>query len=191
MAQVVDTSDFHGGMKIRWQDGIWEILDCQHHKMGRGGAIVKTKLRNLVSGSIVENSFRSGERFERIIFEEKPAQYLYQDGDSYIFMDMESYDQLYIPREVLGNAVNYLTDNLEVALEMFEGRIMALGLPKSVELQVVETDPGFKGDTVSGGGKPATLETGLTVTVPMFINVGERVVVDTRTGEYLERVKKG
>ncbi len=190
MAQVVDTSDFHAGMKIRWQDDIWEILDCQHHKMGRGGAIVKTKLRNLVAGSIVENSFRSGERFERIIFEEKPAQYLYQDGDSYIFMDMESYDQLYIPKEVLGNAVNYLTDNLEVALEMFEGRIMDLSLPKSVELQVVETDPGFKGDTVSGGGKPATLETGFTVTVPMFINVGERVVVDTRTGEYLERAKK-
>jgi elongation factor P len=191
MAQVVDTSDFHSGMKIRWQDGIWEILDCQHHKMGRGGAIVKTKLRNLVAGSIVENSFRSGERFERIIFEEKPAQYLYQDGDSYIFMDMESYDQLYIPRDVLGNAVNYLTDNLEVALQMFEGRIMALELPKSVELQVVETDPGFKGDTVSGSGKPATLETGLTVGVPMFVNVGERVVVDTRTGEYLERAKKG
>ncbi len=191
MAQVVDTSDFHSGMKIRWQDGIWEILDCQHHKMGRGGAIVKTKLRNLVAGSIVENSFRSGERFERIIFEEKPAQYLYQDGDSYIFMDMESYDQLYIPKDVLGNAVNYLTDNLEVALQMFEGRIMALELPKSVELQVVETDPGFKGDTVSGSGKPATLETGLTVAVPMFVNVGERVVVDTRTGEYLERAKKG
>ena len=191
MAQVVDTSDFHAGMKIRWQDDIWEILDCQHHKMGRGGAIVKTKLRNLVAGSIVENSFRSGERFERIIFEEKPAQYLYQDGDSYIFMDMESYDQLYIPKEVLGNAVNYLTDNLEVALEMFEGRIMDLSLPKSVELQVVETDPGFKGDTVSGGGKPATLETGLTITVPMFVNVGERVVVDTRTGTYLERAKKG
>jgi elongation factor P len=144
-----------------------------------------------VAGSIVENSFRSGERFERIIFEEKPAQYLYQDGDSYIFMDMESYDQLYIPRDVLGNAVNYLTDNLEVALQMFEGRIMALELPKSVELQVVETDPGFKGDTVSGSGKPATLETGLTVGVPMFVNVGERVVVDTRTGEYLERAKKG
>ncbi|HOO64702.1 MAG TPA: elongation factor P [Synergistaceae bacterium] len=191
MAQVVDTSDFHAGMKIKWQDDIWEILDCQHHKMGRGGAIIKTKVRNLVSGSIVENSFRSGERFERIIFDEKPAQYLYQDGDSYIFMDMESYDQLYIPKETLGNAVHYLTDNLEVALEMFEGRIMALSLPKSVELQVVETDPGFKGDTVSGGGKPATLETGLTITVPMFVNVGERVVVDTRTGTYLERAKKG
>ena len=191
MAQVVDTSDFHAGMKIKWQDDIWESLDCQHHKMGRGGAIIKTKVRNLVSGSIVENSFRSGERFERIIFDEKPAQYLYQDGDSYIFMDMESYDQLYIPKETLGNAVHYLTDNLEVALEMFEGRIMALSLPKSVELQVVETDPGFKGDTVSGGGKPATLETGLTITVPMFVNVGERVVVDTRTGTYLERAKKG
>ncbi len=191
MAQVVDTSDFHAGMKIKWQDDLWEIIDCQHHKMGRGGAIVKTKIRNLLSGSIVENSFRSGERFERIIFDEKPAQYLYQDGDSYIFMDMESYDQLYIPKEILSNAVDYLTDNLEVTLEMHEGRIMALSLPKSVELQVVETDPGFKGDTVSGGGKPATLETGLTVTVPMFINVGEAVVVDTRTGLYLERAKKG
>ncbi|MCF7936502.1 MAG: elongation factor P [Synergistales bacterium] len=190
MAQVVDTSDFHSGMKIKWKDDMWEILDCQHHKMGRGGAIIKTKLRNINSGSTIENSFRSGERFERIIFDDRSAQFLYQDGDSYVFMDLENFDQIYLFKEVLGEAVNYLTESMEVTLEMYEGRVMGVELPKSVELQVVETDPGFKGDTVSTSGKPATLETGLTVTVPFFIENGEEIVVDTRSGEYVERAKK-
>ncbi len=189
MATVVDTGSFHSGMKIRWQDDIWEIVDCQHHKMGRGGAIVRTKLKNLESGAIIENSFRSGERFERIIFDEKPAQFLYQDGENYVFMDMGNYDQIYIHKDILGNAVSYLTDNLDVTLEMFEGRIMGVELPNSVALTVVETQPGYKGDTVSGGGKPATLETGLTLSVPMFIEVGDVILVDTRTDEYIERVK--
>ncbi|KUL01281.1 MAG: Elongation factor P [Synergistales bacterium 54_9] len=189
MATVVDTGNFHSGMKIRWQDGIWEIVECQHHKMGRGGAIVRTKLKNLESGSIIENSFRSGERFERVIFEEKPAQFLYQEGENYVFMDLGNYDQIYIHKDILGNAVSYLTDNLEVNLEMFEGRVMGIELPKSVALTVVETQPGYKGDTVSGGGKPATLETGLTITVPMFVDVGDVILVDTRTNEYIERAK--
>lgn len=190
MAQVVDTSDFYSGMKIRWQDAIWEIIDYQHHKMGRGGAVIKTKLKNLDTGSIIENSFRSGEKFERIIFEEKPAQFIFQDGDNYVFMDMENYDQIYIPKDVLDTAINYLTDNLEVVLEFHENRVVGVELPKSVDLKVIETPPSFKGDTVSGGGKPATLETGITITVPVFVNVGDAIVVDTRTGQYLERVKK-
>jgi elongation factor P len=190
MATVVDTGNFHSGMKIRWQDGIWEVVECQHHKMGRGGAIVRTKLKNLESGSIIENSFRSGERFERVIFEEKPAQFLYQEGENYVFMDLGNYDQIYLHKDILGNAVSYLTDNLEVNIEIFEGRVMGIELPKSVALTVVETQPGYKGDTVSGGGKPATLETGLTITVPMFVDVGDVILVDTRTNEYIERAKQ-
>ncbi len=190
MGQIVDTSDFFVGLKVRWQDGIWEILDYQHHKMGRGGATVKTKAKNLLTGSIVETSFRSGERFERIIFDQKPAQFLYREGDLFVFMDLESYDQLSLSPEILGGMASYLTENLEVKIDMHEGRVMEIELPKSVELRVTQTEPGFKGDTVSGGGKPATLETGLSITVPMFINPDEVVVVDTRTGLYLERAKK-
>jgi elongation factor P len=190
MAQIVDTSDFRPGLKIKWEGGMWVILECSHHKMGRGGAIVRGKLRNLKTGASVEQSFKSGERFERIIFDEKPAQYQYHDGDNHVFMDMETYDQVFLRADVLGDAVKYLTDNLEVSFDMYEGRVMGIELPKSVELVIVDTPPGFKGDTASGGGKPATTETGLVVTVPFFIENGEKIVVDARTGEYLERAKK-
>lgn len=190
MAQIVDTSDFYSGMKIMWQDGIWEVVDYQHHKMGRGGATIRTKLKNLDTGSIVENSFRSGEMFERVVFDDKPAQYSYRDGEDYVFMDLATYEQLHISADILGDVVNYLVDDMEVQIEFHEGRIMGIEMPKSVELEVTDTPPSFKGDTVSGGGKPATLQTGLTVTVPIFINVGDTVVVDTRTGTYLERAKK-
>ncbi|HOP87166.1 MAG TPA: elongation factor P [Acetomicrobium flavidum] len=189
MAQIVDTNSFRQGMMIKWEDSIWEILDCQHHKMGRGGAIVRTKLRNIYSGSIIETSFRAGERFERVVFDERKAQFIYKEGDNYVFMDMESYDQIYVPKSVLGDKALYLSDNLEVSLELYEGNIVGIELPNTVSLKVVDTPPGYKGDTVSGGGKPATLETGLTITVPMFVEVGDVVLVDTRTGEYLERDK--
>jgi elongation factor P len=189
VAQVVDTTDFYVGLKFKWQDGIWEIVEYDHHKMGRGGAVVRTKLRNVDTGSVVENSFRPGDKFERVIYEDKPAQYSYRDGGDFVFMDLMSYDQMTLSPEVLGEAVKYLTDDLEVKIEFYEGRIMGIELPKSVVLEVVETPPSFKGDTVTGGGKPATLNTGLVVTVPVFIGVGEKVVVDTRTGLYLERAK--
>jgi len=189
MAQIVDTNSFRQGMMIKWEDSIWEILDCQHHKMGRGGAIVRTKLRNIYSGSIIETSFRAGERFERVVFDERKAQFIYKEGDNYVFMDMESYDQIYVPKPVLGDKALYLSDNLEVSLELYEGNIVGIELPNTVSLKVVDTPPGYKGDTVSGGGKPATLETGLTITVPMFVEVGDIVLVDTRSGEYLERDK--
>lgn len=150
MAQIVDTSDLRPGMKIKWEGGMWTILECSHHKMGRGGAIVRGKLRNLETGSGVEQSFKSGERFERIVFDEKPAQFQYRDGDHYVFMDMESYDQVYLSTEALGDAVKYLVDNLEVQFEMYEGRVMGVELPNSVTMKIVETPPGFKGDTASG-----------------------------------------
>ncbi|MDR1741366.1 MAG: elongation factor P [Synergistaceae bacterium] len=190
MAQVVDTTEFYAGLKFRWQDGIWEIVEFDHHKMGRGGAVVRTKLRNVDTGAIVENSFKPGEKFERIIYEEKPAQFSYKSGDDFVFMDMATYDEMPLSPGVLGSAANYLVDNLEIKLQVFEGRIMGIELPKSVALKVAETPPSFKGDTVTGGGKPAVLETGLTVTVPVFIEPGETVIVDTRSGQYLERAKK-
>jgi elongation factor P len=158
--------------------------------MGRGGAILRCKLRNLETSASVEQSFKSGERFERIIFDEKPAQYQYKDGGDYVFMDMETFDQVYLSKDMLGDAINYLIDNLEVSFDMYEDRVMGIELPKSVELAVKDTPPGFKGDTASGGGKPAATETGLVVTVPFFVEIGETIVVDTRTGEYLERAKK-
>ena len=190
MAQIVDTSDFRPGLKIKWEGGMWAILECSHHKMGRGGAIVRGKLRNLETGSSLDQSFKSGERFERIIFDERPAQYQYKDGDSYVFMDMESFDQVFLTEDVLGDAVKYLIDDLEVSFDMYEDRVMGIELPNSVAMQITDTPPGFKGDTASGGGKPATTETGLVITVPFFVENGEVVLVDTRTGEYLERAKK-
>ena len=190
MAQIVDTSDFRPGLKIKWEGGMWVILECSHHKMGRGGAIVRGKLRNLETGSSVDQSFKSGERFERIIFDEKPAQYQYKDGEDFVFMDMESYDQVTLSPDVLGGMVQFLIDDLEVSFDMYEGRVMGIELPNQVTMKITDTPPGFKGDTASGGGKPATTETGLVVTVPFFVENGEEIVVDTRTGEYLERAKK-
>ena len=187
--QIADTSDFYVGLKLKWQDAIWEIVEYDHHKMGRGGAVVRTKLRNVISGSAVENSFRPGEKFERVIYEERPAQFSYMDGEDYVFMDHATYDQMTITKETLGNAVNYLVDDLEVMIEFYEERIMGIELPKSVILEVTETSPSFKGDTVTGGGKPATLSTGIVVTVPVFVEQGEKIVVDTRTGLYIERAK--
>lgn len=190
MAQVVDTSDFRPGIKIKWEGGMWVIVECSHHKMGRGGAIVRGKLRNLETGAAIEQSFKSGERFERIVFDERPAQYQYKDGKDYIFMDMESYDQVSLSKEILGDAVLYLVDDLELSFDIYEGHVMGIELPNSVTMKIVDTPPGYKGDTASGGGKPATTETGLVITVPFFVEEGESVIVDTRTGEYIERVKK-
>ena len=180
MAEVTDTTKFYVGLKLRWQDAIWEIVEYSHHKMGRGGAVVRTKLRNVETGALKENAFNPGEKFERIIYEDKPAQYSYRDGEDYVLLSPQ----------VLGDAAKYLVDNIEIQIEYFEGKVMGIELPKSVTMKVTDTPPAFKGDTVTGGGKPATLETGLVVTVPVFIEPGEDIVVDTRTGLYLERAKK-
>ena len=190
MADVVDTSDLRSGMKIKWEGGMWTIVECSHHKMGRGGAIVRGKLRNLETGSIVDQSFKSGERFERIVFDQRAAQYQYKDGDGFVFMDMENYDQVTLPADTLGDSVKYLVDDLEVSFDMYDGKVMGIELPNSVEMEIAETPPDVRGDTASGGGKPATTTTGLAITIPFFVKQGERVLVDTRTGEYLERVKK-
>ena len=184
------TSDFRKGLKIEFKGDPYEIIDFQHVKMGRGGANVKTKLRNLRSGSVVEETIRSGEKFPPAGLEEKKMQYLYAQGDEYIFMDQETYEQLPLSGAQLGDARLFLKENIEVKILYYKAEPLNVELPTFIELVIAKTDPpGFKGDTTSGGGKPATLETGAVVRVPFHLNEGDTIKVDTRTSEYIERVK--
>ncbi len=186
---MIDTSDFRNGLHIIQDGEIYTIVEFQHVKPGKGGAFVRTKLKNVKTGAVIDKTFRAGERMEQAILERKPMQYLYHLDDDYYLMDMETYDQVSVQKEAFGEAVKYLKDNQEVWVLSHEGRIIGVELPYTVELEVVETEPGVRGDTVSGGSKPATLETGAVIQVPFFINVGDKVKVDTRTDAYLERVK--
>jgi len=164
-------------------------LEFQHVKMGRGGAFVRTKLKNLRTGQVVENTFRSGEKLDEVRLESRQMQYLYFDGSSYIFMDTETYEQIPISSELIEGVKVFIKENDEVNVLFHDAEPLDINLPTYVILQVVETEPGIKGDTVSGATKPAKLETGLVVQVPLFINEGDMVKIDTRTGEYIERVK--
>lgn len=187
---MISTSDFKKGLKVEFKGEPCEIVDFQHVKMGRGGAIVRTKLRNLKTGAILEETFRSGEKLEKPGLEEKSMQYLYNQADQYFFMDTETYEQIPLTVEQLGNAKNFLKENMTVKILYHKEMPISVDIPTFVELTVVKTDPaGFKGDTASGGGKPATLETGAVVKVPFHINEGDVIKIDTRTSEYIERVK--
>ncbi len=163
------------------------IIEFQHVKPGKGGAFVRTKWRNLLTGNVNERNFRSGEKFEKPDLEEKTMQYLYSEGDDFYFMDTSSYEQTFVNAETLGEARNFLKENIECSMLFFEGRVIGVEMPNTVELKVVKCDPGMKGDTVSGATKPATLESGYTVNVPLFINEGDVLRIDTRSGQYLER----
>lgn len=186
---MVSTSDFRKGMKIEYKGAPHEIVDFQHHKMGRGGAIVRTKLKNLKTGSIFDDSFKGGEKFEKPDLEERKMQYLYNDGEQYHLMDNESYEQIALTAEQLGDAKKFLIENMMVSVLLYEGSTIGVEVPMFVELRIVKTDPGFKGDTASGGSKPAELESGVTVKVPFHLNEGDIIKIDTRTSEYIERVK--
>ncbi len=186
---MISTSDFRKGMKIEYKGEPCEILDFQHVKMGRGGANVRTKMRGLVSGSVWEENFRSGEKFERPAMEEKNMQYLYYQDGLYYFMDTETYEQVPFNEAQLGDKKLFLKENITASVLYYKGNPIGVELPTFVELQVAETEPGFKGDTASGGSKPAKLESGAVIKVPLHINQGDKVKVDTRTGEYIERVK--
>lgn len=186
---MISTSDFKRGMKIVYKGEPWEIVEFQHAKMGRGGALVKTKLKNMISGAVLDDTFRSGEKFEPPALEERQMQYLYEQDGMYYFMDTESYEQSPLSEEQFGPTRKFVKENSEVKILYFRGSPIAIEPPTFVELIVAETDPGFKGDTASGGSKPATLETGAVVKVPLHINVGDTIRVDTRTSEYIERVK--
>lgn len=187
---LVSTSDFRKGLKVEYKGEPCEIIDFQHVKMGRGGAIVRTKLKSLKTGSILEQTFRSGEKLETPQLEEKRMQYLYKQDGMYYFMDEETYEQVPLTIEQLGEAKKFLKENMVVGILYWRDTPLSVEIPTFVELVVVKTDPaGFRGDTASSGNKPATLETGAVVKVPFHINEGDTIRVDTRTSEYIERVK--
>jgi len=185
----VDTADFKNGLSIILDGEIYTIVWFQHHKPGKGGAVMRTKLRNLRTGAIIDRTFNAGEKFEQAVLQRYPMQYLYHQDDEYVLMNPETYEQVSVNKATFGEAIKYLKDGMEVTVIEHEGRILGAEIPYFVELEVVETDPGVKGDTVSGGSKPAKLETGAVISVPLFVNVGDKVKVDTRTDTYLERVK--
>ena len=185
---AVSTNNLKNGMCISHNDKLWVVVEFQHVKPGKGGAFVRTKLKEIKSGRVVEVTFRAGEKLEDVRMETKNLQYLYHDGDAYHFMDSGSYEQFDLPLDFVGEAAKWLKDN-EVATVLIAGtEMIGVEAPMFVELEVVDTEPGFKGDTVQGGTKPAILETGAVVAVPMFVNAGDRIKVDTRDGSYITRV---
>lgn len=184
---MISVTDLRNGTKVEMDGGLWECLGYQHQKIGRGGAKVVAKFRNLETLSIVERTFNAGEKLQDIFIDYRPMQFLYSDGDTYTFMDLETFEQPTLDRAQIGDTARFLKENVEVTVDYFQGRALKVTLPTVIELRIVETDPGVKGDTVSGGSKPAKLESGATVQVPLFISQGEVVRVDTRSGEYLGR----
>jgi len=185
---VADTSDFRNGMVLVHKNGLWAISDFQHVKPGKGPAFVRTKLKNVETGKVVEETFRAGEKIEEADVEERKMQYLYADGESLVFMDSQSYDQIPISGEQVGDGRKYLLENMEVEVLIYKGSAINIEVPAFVRLTVTQCDPGLKGDTASGGTKPVTVETGAVVQAPLFIKEGETIRIDTRTGEYVERV---
>jgi elongation factor P len=188
---VISTSDFKKGAKILYQSAPYQIIDFQHVKPGKGGAFVRTKMKNMITGLVHEDTFRSGEKFEKPDLTYREMQYLYKEGDMYQFMDQETYDQVAFDKKQLGEALDYLKEQSIYTVLEFEGRPISVNPPLFMELAVKETTPGVRGDTAQGGAtKPATLETGLVVSIPLFVNEGDLVKVDTRDASYIERVKK-
>jgi len=185
---VLDTGELRKGLTIVLDGDLVKIIDYEHNKRGRGSANIRITVRNLRTGSTIERTFMAGAKFEQAYLDRRPVQYLYNDGSTYYFMDTETFEQPAVSADVLGDAVNYLKENETVDLVMYQGEFLDVDLPASVVLKVTYTEPGVKGDTASNATKPATLETGLTVNVPLFISEGDEVKVDTRTGQYLTRV---
>ena len=184
---MISTSDFHTGLTIEVDGDIYSVIEFQHVKPGKGAAFVRSKLKNLRSGSTTEKTFRAGEKLAKAHLERKEVEYLYRDGDDFHVMDIENYEQIAVSLAQLGDKVKFLKENDRFILLFFGAEIIGVEVAHTVDLEVVETDPGFKGDTASGGSKPATLETGLVVQVPFFINVGDVLKIDTRSGSYIER----
>ena len=187
MAEQVDTNSFKNGMHIELDGKVWRIVDFQHVKPGKGGAFVRTKLKSLSSGSVVDRTFRAGEKFERVRTETKNMQYLFDDGDAVVFMDEETYEQLSLPHAALEDELPYMQPSQSVQILFVGEEPSGVQLPASVELAVTDTEPGIRGDTVSNVTKPATLETGAVVQVPLFVNTGDRIKVDPREGRYISR----
>ena len=185
---MIGVTELRKGVTFEMDGALWRVLEYSHHKPGRGNAVIRTKLRNLRTGSIIDRTFQSGDRVQDIRLDHSVVQYLYSDGELYHFMDVETYEQPAIAKDVLGEAISYLKEGTTLELSTYEGQPIDIAIPLTVELEVVESEPGLRGDTAQGATKRATLETGLVVNVPLFVNVGDVVRVDTRTGEYLTRV---
>lgn len=185
---TISTNQFKNGTHIEIDGKIWKIIEFQHVKPGKGGAFVRTKLRRIEDGSVIDKTFRAGEKFRPVRTESKKMQYLYDSGDAAVFMDSTDYDQIEIPKEALGDAMKWVLANDEVDVLFVDEQPSDVQVPSAIEMKVIQTDPGLKGDTASGGGnKPATLESGVVVQVPLFIEEGDTVRVDTRSGEYVSR----
>jgi elongation factor P len=185
---AISTADFKTGLTIEYDGDIFQLVEFQHVKPGKGGAFVRSKLRNLRTGATIDKTFRAGEKMEQANISRRPMQFLYRAGDDYTFMDTETFDQSELAAEVVGEAVRFLKPDTEVLIQFFnDDEILGVELPNTMELVVTETDPGLRGDTATGGTKPATLETGAVVNVPLFVNEGDLIRVDTRSGKYLER----
>lgn len=185
----MDTSNFKNGLSIIVDGDIFTIVDFQHVKPGKGGAFVRSKLKNVRTGGTIDKTWRAGEKMDQAVLEHNTMQYLYHMDGDYHLMDLETFDQITVDKTAFGDAVKYLKENEEVVVLMHDGTVIGAELPSSVVLEVAETDPGFRGDTAAGGSKPATLETGAVVQVPFFVNIGDKIKVDTRTDTYLERAK--
>jgi len=184
---MISVNDLKTGLTIEVDNSIWQVMEFQHVKPGKGAAFVRTKLRNLRNGNIQEKTFRGGEKVNRAHIEHKKMQYLYASGDVHAFMDTNTYEQIEMQSSQIENELKFIKENMEVSIIMYEGEVLGVDLPNNVELEVTETEPGIKGDTASGGSKPATLETGLTVQVPFFINQGDVLVISTSEGKYVSR----
>jgi elongation factor P len=185
---AISTNDFKNGMTLELDNGLFTIVEFQHVKPGKGGAFVRTKIRNARTGAVLDRTFNAGVKVEQAIVEKRDFQFLYKSGDEYVFMDQGTYDQMMVDPARLGDAANYMIEQSTVLLTMYQGEIVNVEIAASVELTISETEPGIKGDRVSGAMKPATLETGKVLQVPLFINIGDKIRVDTRTGDYITRV---
>ncbi|HEV3400427.1 MAG TPA: elongation factor P [Acidimicrobiales bacterium] len=184
----VSTNDLKNGMTLDLPDGLFSVVEFQHVKPGKGGAFVRTKLKNVRTGAVLDRTYRADEKLEQAIIDKREMQFLYREGGHHVFMDNSTYDQLHVDTARLSSVASYLKEGDSAILQMYDDEVVGVDLPAAVELAVTATEPGVQGDRVSGARKPATLETGLVVSVPLFVNVGDRVKVDTRTGEYLTRV---
>lgn len=186
---MADTSDFRNGLIIKFKNGLYNIVEFQHVKPGKGGAFVRTVLKNLKTGKVIDNTFRSGESIDIVRVERRKYQYLYREGDSLVCMDNETYEQISIPMNVFDESVRFLKESEEVEILFNGSEIITVEVPIFINLKVIETEPGFRGDTATNANKPAKLETGASINVPLFVNEGDLLKVDTRTGSYVERVK--
>jgi elongation factor P len=187
---MYDTSDIRKGLKIMIDGAPYTVVEFQFVKPGKGAAFTRTKMKNLLTGGVLERNLRSGERLEPADVETKTMQYLYKDADSFVFMDTSTYDQVQIPKDTIGDSAGFMPENTNVEVLFFNGRAVGVTLPNFIEQAVMETDPGFRGDTATGATKPARISTGASVNVPLFINVGDIIKIDTRTGQYLERLSR-